>query len=109
MEVKIGDKIYETWDFPELKKKSGTLSFKFYGDFTGPFSDIIIISKHHYQWVLQGCKFIKQEDIGDRFMQEKEKRTQLTFSYEKKSGSHIKEVVKSQVRDYLLDKVFKTD
>ncbi len=112
MEIIINDKKYSSWDEPILPKKnskSKIVSIVIYDRFDDVLSDIIILSKTHYQWILKGCKLIKHEDIGDRFMDSKIKKTRLTISYQDRSGSHLKDFVKSEIRDYLLDKVFKTD
>lgn len=112
MKITIGDRSYETWDEPSLPKKNSknkVVTIVIYDKFEGDVDDIIIISKTHYQWVLKGCKLIKHEDIGDRFMDTKIKKTRLTISFEKRSGSHLDSVVKSEIRDYLIDKVFKTN
>ena len=42
-------------------------------------------------------------------MDSKIKKTRLTISYQDRIGSHLKDFVKSEIRDYLIDKVFKTD
>ena len=68
--------------------------------------DLIILDKHKYQWILKGCKLIKKEyiptsykPIGNSF------KTHLTISYESRSGSHIKEVIKGEIRDWNIDKI----
>lgn len=112
MEILIGDKKYNTWDepiLPKKKSKNKIVSIVIYDNFEGIISDIIILSKYNYQWVLKGCKLIKHEDIGDRFMEDRIKKTRLTVSFEERTGSHIKGFVQSEIRDYLLSKVFKTD
>ena len=114
MEIIIGDKKYWCWDLPQFSKKTKnqTITFKIYDTFEGQLDDVIIINKTYYQWVLTGCKLIKHRDCSDKFMRmddEKKKTTELTIFFENRSGSHLKEVVKSEVRDYLVSKVFKTD
>lgn len=110
MEIIIGDKKYNTWDEPELPSKRSkikTVVIKFEGIFNGPLSDIIILSKYKYQWVLKGCKLVKHEDITDRFFEmNSPKRTRLTVSFEQRSGSHIKDVIKSEIRDWNIEKLF---
>jgi hypothetical protein len=112
MEIIIGDKKYNTWDEPILPKKNSKnkiVSIVIYDKFDHILPEVIILNKTYYKWVLKGCKLIKQEDIGDRFMDSKIKRTRLTISYQDRSGSHLKNFVKSEIRDYLLSKVFKSD
>jgi hypothetical protein len=110
MEIIIGDKKYDTWDEPQLPSKRSkvkTVVINFRGKFQGPISDIIVISKYKYQWVLKGCELIKHEDVGGRlFEMDPEKRTRLTISFKERSGSHIKEVIKSEIRDWNIEKLF---
>ena len=87
----------------ENKKKMKQESNKFEDD---DIPDLIILDKHKYQWILKGCKLIKKEymptsykPIGDSF------KTHLTISYESRSGSHIKEVIKGEIRDWNIDKI----
>jgi hypothetical protein len=57
MVIIIGDKKYNTWDEPQLPSKRSkikTVVIKLEGSFNGPLSDIIILSKYRYQWVLKG-------------------------------------------------------
>lgn len=112
MKIIIGDKSYSTWDEPDLPKKGSknkVVAIVIYEKFDGAFSDIIVLSKYKYQWVLKGCKLISQEDIGDRFMDSKIKKTRLIISFEERTGSHLEGFVQSEIRDYLLSKVFKSD
>lgn len=110
MEIIIGDKKYNTWDEPQLPSKRSkikTVVIKIEGSFNGPLSDIIILSKYRYQWILKGCKLVTHEDITDRFFEmNSPKRTRLTVSFEQRSGSHIKDVIKSEIRDWNIEKIF---
>ncbi len=110
MEIIIGDKKYNTWDEPKLPSKRSrikTIILKFDGKFEGPISDIIILSKYKYQWVLKGCELIRYEDITGKFFEmNSPKRTQLTISFKERSGSHISETIKSEIRDWNIEKLF---
>ena len=112
MEIIIGNRKYNTWDEPVLPKrrsKNKIVTIVIYDKFEGILSDVIVLSKYKYQWVLKGCKLIKHEDIGDRFMDSKINKTRLTISFEERVGSHLNGFVESEIRDYLLSKVFKTE
>jgi len=107
MNIIIGDKKYLTWDEPYLPKKSNNTVIMFHDKFEDDdIPDLIILDKHKYQWILKGCKLIKKEympvsytSIGNSF------KTHLTISYESRSGSHIKEVIKGEIRDWNIDKI----
>ncbi len=112
MEIIIGERKYSSWDEPVLPKnnsKNKVVTIVIYDKFEGDIGDIVILNKTHYQWILKGCKMIKHEDIGDRFMDSKINKTRLTISFESRVGSHLKDFAKSEIRDYLLTKVFKAD
>ena len=112
MNIIIGDKKYSTWDEPHLPKKSNNTVIMFHDKFEDDdIPDLIILDKHKYQWILKGCKLIKKEympinrwhnqhtTLGHSF------KTHLTISYESRSGSHIKEVIKGEIRDWNIDKI----
>jgi len=103
MNIIIGDKKYLTWDEPYLPKKSNNTLIMFHDKFEDDdIPDLIILDKHKYQWILKGCKLIKKEYVlfvGDF------SKTHLTISYEFRSGSHIKEVIKGEIRDWNIDKI----
>ena len=112
MEIIICDRKYNTWDEPVLPKrrsKNKIVTIVVYDKFEGILSDVIVLSKYKYKWVLKGCKLIKHEDIGDRFMDSKIKKTRLTISFEERVGRHLDGFVESEIRDYLICKVFKAN
>ncbi len=110
MEIIIGDKKYKIWDEPKLPSKRSKIKevvIRLDGEFKGPISDIIILNKYKYQWVLKGCQLVKHEDITGKFFEmNPPKRTRLTISFKERSGSHINEVVKSEIRDWNIEKLF---
>jgi hypothetical protein len=109
MKIIIGNQTYESksWDEPILASKkvknkivdliiSGNNEFK-------DFPELIILDKYKYQWILKGCKLVKSHtkiNLYDRTYD-----TYLTISYESRSGSHIKAVIKGEIRDWNIDKL----
>jgi hypothetical protein len=115
MEIIIGDKKYNSWTEPSFSKKRSkkqTTTLSIYDKFEGDISDIIIIKKRYYQWILKGCSLIRKEEVNNLqlfFPSLSRNLTKLTISFDERCGSHLGDFIKSEIRDYLLDKVFKAD
>jgi len=107
MKIIIGNKIYESWDeptFPSKRSKDKTISLKFYGHHQfKDFPEFIILDKFKYQWILKGCKLTSVSHVLDIF--DKTYDTCIIISYESKSGSHIKEAIKSEIRNINIERI----
>jgi hypothetical protein len=111
--VKIGDKVYSCVYEPFFQKtKNSTVTLEVYDLETYPdhLIDHITISKMRYEWALVGCKLITCTDISNSYPSIFNKKvSKLTISFEKRLGSHSPGVLKSDIRNYLISKVFKTN
>ena len=109
MKIIIGNQIYESnsWDEPRLvskKDKNKIVDLIIRGDHRfQDFPELVVLDKYKYQWILKGCELVKSYtkiNLYDRTYD-----TYLTISYESRSGSHIKEVIKGEIRDWNIDKL----
>ena len=109
MNVIIGDKKYQSWEEPLLpskRSKNKTTVIKLYEIFDGDdVPDLIILDKYNYQWILKGCKLIKKEYIKGWNSSPGMDKTNLTITYESRAGSHIKDSIKGEIRDWNINKL----
>ena len=108
MKIIIGNNSYNlnSWDEPRISSKNKTISFKLYGHQQfKDFPELIILDKFRYQWILKGCELKRILHSIDPYT--KTDDTDITISYKSKSGSHLKESIKGEIRDWNLNKLFK--
>ena len=108
MYILINNKKYNTWDSPQFgKKRNDQVVLTIYDNFSGPIDDIIIVCNTSYSWIFKGCQLKRIEDTssGPFFSDKKVKRTTLTLSYKERSGSHLPDVIKSEIRDWKLKQI----
>ena len=106
MNIIIGDKKYQSWEEPLLpskRSKNKTIVIRLYEIFDGDVvPDLIILDKYKYQWILKGCKLTKKEFIKGW---NSSPGMDLTITYESRAGSHIKDSIKGEIRDWNINKL----
>lgn len=111
MKIIISNKEYSSWDQPTFnghKKKPSKTKLKFFGRFeSDEISDIVIIEGYKYTWVLKGCILLDNKIIRTGVFDPESNvvQSELTISYQERNGSHISQVVKSQIRDWSISKI----
>lgn len=109
MKVIIANSTYETnsWDEPRLvakRVKNKVLEIIIYGNHRfKSFPELVILDKSTYRWILMECQLINQYIRKNPY--DETYNTYLTISYKSRSGSHIKDFITGQIRNWNIDKL----
>jgi len=99
MEIKIGDKIYNSYDCDEPKGKSNILSFTL--DEKIDTNSLIIISKYRYTWIFEGCELMSV----DKRLGFYEPEFCYKIKFERRFGSHNESKIKQYLRNLKLKEI----